>query len=322
MQQTNTHTGQRARFDHPSGCVVHRLARWPSRRGDGVAVRRQPGFTLIELLVCLSIIMLLVAMLSPALWRTKALGRSTQCKSRLRQIGAAFGLDPHAFPNAKTWPGMPYRLMSNPSDALFRCPEDTYDPPGPAVWELSYVTGESDGSRHIPFRADMRSPKGERCSAGRRGPGYFELVFEEQADKEAMFWSDRRVCKTSCCCSDNDGVFRIYDEFGRKPRRIVLYEYDCFVDNRAYVNGKPMFGYDAPLGIFVGDTRYLERWYTSYGMPASVNSPDIAPDAVLLVDYACPPDQEGFIAVNPPAYRHLGKANALHADQSVTSIAP
>lgn len=45
------------------------------------------GFTLIELLVVISIIALLIALILPALGRTKELGRRTLCLSSLRQWG-------------------------------------------------------------------------------------------------------------------------------------------------------------------------------------------------------------------------------------------
>jgi prepilin-type N-terminal cleavage/methylation domain-containing protein len=45
------------------------------------------GFTMVEILVVLAIIIIVVAMLMPALARAKQQSVSTQCKSNLRQIG-------------------------------------------------------------------------------------------------------------------------------------------------------------------------------------------------------------------------------------------
>lgn len=45
------------------------------------------GFTLVELLVCVAIILMLVALLMPALQRIRETAKNTKCVSNLRQIG-------------------------------------------------------------------------------------------------------------------------------------------------------------------------------------------------------------------------------------------
>ena len=46
------------------------------------------AFTLVEMLVVISIIVLLVAMLLPALGKAKYNAKLTQCQTRLKQVGA------------------------------------------------------------------------------------------------------------------------------------------------------------------------------------------------------------------------------------------
>ena len=58
----------------------------------GLARPGRRAFTLIELLVVIAMISILVALLLPALTRTRETGRSTVCLSNLHQIGLALQL--------------------------------------------------------------------------------------------------------------------------------------------------------------------------------------------------------------------------------------
>ncbi len=61
-------------------------------------MRGRHGFTLIELLVVVSLIVLLIALLLPALGQTREVGRRTSCASNLKQISntaTAYATDNH-----------------------------------------------------------------------------------------------------------------------------------------------------------------------------------------------------------------------------------
>ena len=67
---------------------------------------RRRGFTLIELLVVMGIMMVLIAMLLPAIQMVREAANVAQCGSQLRQIGVAFHShhdDQRAFPTGGLW---------------------------------------------------------------------------------------------------------------------------------------------------------------------------------------------------------------------------
>ncbi len=54
-----------------------------------MSARRQLGFTLVELLVVIAIIGILIALMLPAVQSAREVSRTTQCKSRMRQVALA-----------------------------------------------------------------------------------------------------------------------------------------------------------------------------------------------------------------------------------------
>jgi prepilin-type N-terminal cleavage/methylation domain-containing protein/prepilin-type processing-associated H-X9-DG protein len=74
-------------------------------------VTQRRAFTLVEMLVVIAIISILVALLLPALARTKETGRSTVCLSNLHQIG--LGLQMYAQENNNLLPRMYDRATNN-----------------------------------------------------------------------------------------------------------------------------------------------------------------------------------------------------------------
>ncbi|HWB19199.1 MAG TPA: type II secretion system protein [Phycisphaerales bacterium] len=111
------------------------------RTGDCCELRPDTarGFTLVEVLVVMGIVALLVALLSPAISKVRAEGRSTQCMSNLRQIYQAVmvyrnGADqllPYAAPLPAETPtglvgGLPDALQKiiDKKSEVWWCPED------------------------------------------------------------------------------------------------------------------------------------------------------------------------------------------------------
>lgn len=63
-----------------------------SLRNSAIGPKRATAFTLIELLVVIAVVLILAALLLPALSRARSAADSTVCKNNLRQIGVALKL--------------------------------------------------------------------------------------------------------------------------------------------------------------------------------------------------------------------------------------
>jgi prepilin-type N-terminal cleavage/methylation domain-containing protein/prepilin-type processing-associated H-X9-DG protein len=102
--------------------------------------KRHRAFSLTELIVTIGIIAALLGLLMPALTKARKVSRSTSCKARLQQLGAAMQMYlnenkthyPKAPPlpsvNPNNYPTIPQslgRYVDNVSEA-FACPADDY----------------------------------------------------------------------------------------------------------------------------------------------------------------------------------------------------
>lgn len=82
---------------------------WAGGEGPGFAKRaaRGPAFTLIELLAVIAVIIILAAMLFPALRRARTAADTAACRNNLRQIGLGLNLyvqQERVYPDFSWWP--------------------------------------------------------------------------------------------------------------------------------------------------------------------------------------------------------------------------
>src|SRR5262245_49115434 len=81
--------------------LTTRVGRSPRRQSHCAGA----GFTLIELLVVMVVIVIMAALLLSALSQTKEHGRSTVCKSNMRQLALGFLMYAEDNSEALPWPG-------------------------------------------------------------------------------------------------------------------------------------------------------------------------------------------------------------------------
>ena len=139
---------------------------------------RSRGVTLIELLVVAGIIALLISILLPAARRVGEEGRSTTCRSNVRQLATGFHLyaQEHRglLPGARE--GGSWDLLLRPhvaDDAVYACPSD--------VGDVATVVGLSYAWRDLFAVLDPRAAMTGR-DVQTAAPGDLVLVFESVAE--------------------------------------------------------------------------------------------------------------------------------------------
>lgn len=89
-------------------------------------MKKTHGFTLVELLVVIGIIVVLIALLLPAIGMVRDRGRSTQCQNNLAEVGVALGRANSAMPQplrAAVWTARLPAFLDGETD-LFNCPSE------------------------------------------------------------------------------------------------------------------------------------------------------------------------------------------------------
>lgn len=137
----------------PSTITVNR-----TRITDDRSHRRR-AFTLVELLIVIAIIMILIALLLPAVSMVRERSRATQCASRVRQIGAA--IEPTRLKLGVKFGVMNWQTRIMPflqdSDAVLDCPSNVV--PGDSSYGMNHRglrMGAQDAGKIVML--DYRQP--------------------------------------------------------------------------------------------------------------------------------------------------------------------
>lgn len=302
------------------------------------------GFTLIELLVVIAIIALLAAILAPSVQGIVSSGRLAICAHNQHEVRKALELasrkpDLKGFqsdsplPDPMQWPAVAYRSV--PEIGIYLCPEDTKE-----AW-----TNRVDSIQGLIYRSAMLTQEeipfehGTFCKA-RRGEDqhgkYTEFVVEENTGHYsangyacfgAEFWEDRPWYPNGPNWSDNDGMFRFYDEVNG-VRKFKLSYCTCSMNNQLLYYDELIW---YPLRSHVGESMdlYVNEVYTSYGINSALTSAGASPDTILTLDYpermaqySASVIDRTTIADNLDAVssRHRGKINVLRAGGSVETF--
>jgi len=155
---------------------------------------RQNGFTLIELLVVISLIVLLIAILLPALSSAREAGRTSTCQNNLRQLGIAGFMfaEEHDGHWLRFSDGVAFRWThylgnfmqwGKKSHEVFLCPTETAETTNPAAAKWEYGGG-------FGFNNDVNSyGSGDQISAKGLGrpikqvltPGKYTILWDSTA---------------------------------------------------------------------------------------------------------------------------------------------
>lgn len=89
-------------------------------------MKRKAAFTLVELLVVIGVIVILIALLLPAVGMVRGRARSAQCQTNLAELGVARAQYNSRSPSALTSSQWTTRLLHylNDQEQLLRCPQD------------------------------------------------------------------------------------------------------------------------------------------------------------------------------------------------------
>jgi len=162
-------------------------------RHASICARWRRGFSLLELLVVIAIIVLLAALLLPSLSSARAKGRSTYCRTNLKQLGLAIRM---YLDDRLPWPDHLVRLEANSQkntasrDTIWRCPSTSSEDPLRKAFSDYTLNSYGSGSETNPLGLGFRCKEQEVVNPPQMivlGEMAFVSIYAPQA---SLFWED------------------------------------------------------------------------------------------------------------------------------------
>jgi len=244
-----------------------------------------------------------VTILLPELSQARALARATVCQHRLHELSAAFraasaavekGLDSPPYPLPESWPEIPGNVV--PQKEIYRCPES----------EITIASVEC-----LLFRSTVGGEKWTDFAEG-------EFCLVEQGEDSTLYRFEDWIGGDF---DYNDAVIRIYDG---PPMYGEIVSCDTGAANELWRSGQMLWPEDPDPRHHVGGTFKVGGGETNYGINGALGGHHVGPHTVVLLDYdrLIANDGEDVAEHLRASARHLGRLNALFADDSVRRLWP
>jgi prepilin-type N-terminal cleavage/methylation domain-containing protein len=309
------------------------------------------AFTLVELMVVISILVLLIAILSPSFRAMKAAARTTVCATRLHGISTAYStrkaaerINSYGAMTASSWPGVLLSYLGQSKEAMI-CPEDDARPTGGSEVDLSAYSIYDKSTKfymalsEAPLTAKLNQSQYDifnplEATKNRVPPAYMDdgtgvwwFCFEDLRTDEAgtAGGGDRDFDDIQILCRDL-GFGRIELNFKKGGSSHGF----AFCDE----NRQIVPGYDPLTGTSLKYEIAAKVASLSYGMNSRVDKMPPGGKTILAMDYELSVVNTGGSSptstiddwTQPPHYkapsltfaRHNGRVNVLWSGNEVT----
>ena len=299
--------------------MVHRQL--PSQKGD--AMKNRNGFTAVELLVTISIIVLLMALILPAVQHARESARRTNCKDNLRQIGLA-SLSFHDANGRYPYNGwhhvemLPYLEQVNLHEELIRR-------------DITLQVGQTpEGEYQEADLSDLDGPSVYVCPSSGADAAEFQIsYFNNQGTAFAGdVYKDGTAMSNGMAYSElSYGVLRVRNVYDGTSNTVHMSESrPAYVGKTRPESPRARAFWQVPKGdykdkdAFAAAVKQSRKQlpksfndYWPYGHSSTVDHMGVPNSQMGIVDIALSHLQRSV----PPSSSHDGGVNTLYADGSV-----